>query len=103
MVPYLEALKSQTRVPVFYVTHDVAEAARLGDRMLLIQEGRIVQTVDLRAQAPTDTSEQAWLARRLDSVGAQELTAEIMLGGVSQTLARLAVAGLMAELQTSLI
>ena len=102
VIPYLEALKSQTRVPVFYVTHDVAEAARLGDRMLLMQDGRIVQAVDLRGGDTADPSEQAWLARRLAEVGAQELVAEIMLGGVSQTLARLAVAGLMAELRPSL-
>ena len=101
VIPYLEALKAQASAPIFYVTHDVAEAARLGDRMLLMQAGRIVQTVELRVEAPSDATEEAWLAKRLGSVGPDELIAEIVLSGASQAVARLAVAGLKAEQQSS--
>ena len=98
VIPYLEALKTQASAPIFYVTHDVAEAARLGDRMLLMQAGRIVETVELRGEAPSDATEEAWLAERLASVGPEELVAEIVLSGVSRAVARLAVAGLTADL-----
>jgi ABC-type molybdate transport system ATPase subunit len=43
----LEGWMRATRTPVFYVTHDVAEAWRLGSRpdaeVLRIEEGRIVR------------------------------------------------------------
>ena len=99
VIPYLETLKAQASAPIFYVTHDVAEAARLGDRMLLMQAGRIVQTVELRGETAPDANEAAWLAERLASVGPDELIAEIVLSGASRTVARLAVAGLTAELR----
>ena len=79
-------------MPIFYVTHDVTEAARLGDRMLMMRDGRIAETVDLAA-AP-DPSERAWLADRLAQVGADELAAEFVLSGASPTVARLAVEAL---------
>jgi molybdate transport system ATP-binding protein len=99
VIPYLEALKAQASAPIFYVTHDVAEAARLGDRMLLMQAGQIVQAVELRGETSSDSTEGAWLAKRLASVGPEELVAEIVLSGASRTVARLAVAGLKAERQ----
>jgi len=93
VVPYVEALRAQAGIPIFYVTHDVTEAARLGDRMLLMREGRIADAVDLRAAAP-DPGERAWLAGRLAQVGPEELTAEFVLSGASPTIARLAVQAL---------
>jgi molybdate transport system ATP-binding protein len=93
--PYVEALAREAKIPIFYVTHDVTEAARLGDRMLLMREGRIADTVDLRAAAP-DPGERAWLAERLAQVGPEELAAEFVLGGASPTIARLAVEALTA-------
>ena len=93
VAPYVEALRTQARIPIFYVTHDVTEAARLGDRMLLMKDGRIADTVELRAGAP-DPGERAWLAARLKQVGPEELTAELVLSGASPTIARLAVEAL---------
>lgn len=92
VAPYLDALRRERGVPIFYVTHDVTEAARLGDRMLLMREGRIAETVDLAA-AP-DPGERAWLAQRLGQVGGDELAAEFVLSGASPTVARLAVEAL---------
>jgi molybdate transport system ATP-binding protein len=93
VIPYVEALHRDAKIPIFYVTHDVTEAARLGDRMLMMRDGRIADTVDLRAAAP-DPGERAWLAERLARVGAEELTAEFVLSGASPTIARLAVEAL---------
>lgn len=92
VAPYLDAIRREGRTPIFYVTHDVTEAARLGDRMLMMREGRIVETVDLAA-AP-DPNERAWLAARLARVGVEELAAEFVLSGASPTVARLAVEAL---------
>jgi molybdate transport system ATP-binding protein len=93
VAPYVDALSREAKIPIFYVTHDVTEAARLGDRMLLMREGRIADTVDLRAAAP-DPGERAWLAGRLAQVGPEELAAEFVLSGASPTIARLAVEAL---------
>ena len=93
VAPYVEALSRDARIPIFYVTHDVTEAARMGDRMLLMREGRIVETVALRGAAP-DADARAWLARRLAQVGGDELAAELVLSGASPTVARLAVEAL---------
>lgn len=93
VIPYLETLCRDAKIPIFYVTHDVTEAARLGDRMLMMRDGRIADTVDLRAAAP-DSGERAWLVARLAQVGADELTAELVLSGASPTIARLAVEAL---------
>ena len=39
----LRALQAQVRKTILFVTHDVDEAFRLGDRIAVMQEGRIVQ------------------------------------------------------------
>ena len=92
VAPYLDALRREGGLPIFYVTHDVSEAARLGDRMLMMREGKISETVDLTASP--DPGERAWLAARLAQVGAEALAAEIVLSGASPTVARLAVEAL---------
>ena len=42
MLDLLETLFADTQVPVFYVTHDAAEAARLAARTIRLDRGRIV-------------------------------------------------------------
>ena len=42
ILPYLERLQQLMKIPVLYVSHDAAEVARLADRLLLMQAGRIV-------------------------------------------------------------
>jgi molybdate transport system ATP-binding protein len=46
ILPYLERLNREARVPVVYVTHALDEAARLADHLVLMQGGRV------RAQGP---------------------------------------------------
>ncbi len=93
VAPYVERLSREARIPIFYVTHDITEAARLGDRMLMMRDGCIVDTIELKTQAP-DAVEQDWLVRRLAQVGADELAAEFVLSGAAPTVARLAVEAL---------
>ena len=42
ILPYLERLRNQTKIPILYVTHDASEMARLADHIVLMQAGRSV-------------------------------------------------------------
>ncbi|HEY4125889.1 MAG TPA: TOBE domain-containing protein, partial [Rhizomicrobium sp.] len=41
ILPYLERLRDEAIVPVFYVSHAVDEVLRLADRVVLLREGRV--------------------------------------------------------------
>jgi len=41
ILPYLEAVANETRIPVLYVSHDTDEVARLADRVVVIEDGRV--------------------------------------------------------------
>jgi molybdate transport system ATP-binding protein len=41
ILPYLERLHQTLSIPMIYVSHDLAEVARLADRVLLMRAGRI--------------------------------------------------------------
>ncbi|MEW5422264.1 molybdenum ABC transporter ATP-binding protein [Amorphus sp. 3PC139-8] len=41
ILPYLERLNRERNIPIVYVSHDVAEVARLADRVIAISAGRI--------------------------------------------------------------
>jgi len=42
VVPYLERLRDQAKVPIIYVSHSVPEVSRLATTVVLIEEGRVV-------------------------------------------------------------
>ena len=42
ILPYLEALRDSAALPIIYVSHSVAEVARLADHLVLLQRGRVV-------------------------------------------------------------
>ncbi len=44
ILPYLERLRDEFALPILYVTHDVAEAARLGSTMVLLDNGRVARS-----------------------------------------------------------
>jgi molybdate transport system ATP-binding protein len=44
IAPYLNRLHRSLAIPVLYVTHDLSEVARLADRVLVMREGRIIET-----------------------------------------------------------
>lgn len=41
ILPYLERLHDELRIPILYVSHSPDEVARLADRMVLMEEGRV--------------------------------------------------------------
>ena len=44
ILPYLETLRRETGVSILYVTHTMAEVARLATHIVLIEDGRVVQS-----------------------------------------------------------
>jgi len=42
ILPYLEKLSASFNIPIIYVTHSIAEVARLADHMLGLEQGRLV-------------------------------------------------------------
>ncbi len=43
VMPYLERLRDTAKVPILYVSHDMAEVARLATTLVLVRDGRLVQ------------------------------------------------------------
>ncbi len=43
VMPYLERLRDTAEVPILYVSHDMAEVARLATTLVLVRDGRLVQ------------------------------------------------------------
>ena len=41
VMPYLEALRDQTAIPILYVSHDMAEVARLARHIVVLEAGRV--------------------------------------------------------------
>jgi molybdate transport system ATP-binding protein len=41
ILPYLEALAREARLPMLYVSHSVEEVARLADQIVVLQDGRV--------------------------------------------------------------
>src|SRR3954453_16977442 len=41
ILPYIERLRDETRIPIVYVSHQVAEVARLATTLVLLSEGRV--------------------------------------------------------------
>ncbi|MBI3676633.1 MAG: molybdenum ABC transporter ATP-binding protein [Proteobacteria bacterium] len=41
ILPYLERLRDETRLPMLYVSHSLEEVSRLADNMIVLQSGRI--------------------------------------------------------------
>jgi len=44
ILPYLERLRDQTATPILYVSHSVAEVARLATTVVVLDAGRVVQS-----------------------------------------------------------
>jgi molybdate transport system ATP-binding protein len=41
ILPFFETIKAAFATPILYVTHSLAEAVRLGDRLVVMREGRV--------------------------------------------------------------
>jgi molybdate transport system ATP-binding protein len=57
ILPYIERVRDQMRVPIVYVTHDHAEAEQLADEVIVLEQGRIIGR-DLTAEDRTKRGEQ---------------------------------------------
>ncbi|WP_102106848.1 molybdenum ABC transporter ATP-binding protein [Oceaniglobus roseus] len=44
ILPYLERLRDEARVPILHVSHALAEVARLATTVVAIQDGRVIRT-----------------------------------------------------------
>src|SRR5208283_2440596 len=47
IMPYLERLRDEARIPIVYVSHSVPEVARLSDTLVILEAGKV------RASGPT--------------------------------------------------
>jgi molybdate transport system ATP-binding protein len=43
IIPYLERIKAEQRLPMLYVSHAVDEVARLADELIVVNSGRVVR------------------------------------------------------------
>jgi molybdate transport system ATP-binding protein len=41
IMPYLERLRDEAHIPIIYVSHSIAEVARLSDTLVVLSEGRV--------------------------------------------------------------
>jgi molybdate transport system ATP-binding protein len=46
ILPYLERLRDETRIPIVYVSHSVSEVARLANRVIAVENGRLTASGD---------------------------------------------------------
>lgn len=44
ILPYLERLRSEAQIPILYVSHSVAEVARLATTVIVLEDGKVVRT-----------------------------------------------------------
>ena len=45
---YVERLRDEVRIPIVYVSHSLDEVVRLADSMVLLSDGRVLGTGDVR-------------------------------------------------------
>ncbi|MFT6913442.1 MAG: molybdate transport system ATP-binding protein [Paracoccaceae bacterium] len=44
IIPYLERLRDETRVPILYVSHAVSEVARLATTLVVLEQGKVMRS-----------------------------------------------------------
>jgi molybdate transport system ATP-binding protein len=47
ILPYLERLRHELKIPVVYVSHEIDEIARLADRLVVLSAGRVVASGEI--------------------------------------------------------
>ena len=53
LIPYLNQIHTQLTIPVIYVSHDLKEILQLGDFIIVIDKGKIVDSGDLKILCKT--------------------------------------------------
>ncbi|MBA4784851.1 MAG: molybdenum ABC transporter ATP-binding protein [Rhizobiales bacterium] len=86
ILPYLERLRDEAGIPIVYVSHSVAEVARLADQVVLMQEGQVAAVGDpgqvlagRRASALDRREAGSVLSGRVESVDAVNGLASVRL------------------------
>ncbi len=49
ILPYLEKLRSELKLPIIYVSHSIDEVARLADHLVVLNQGKVVSSGDIQA------------------------------------------------------
>lgn len=52
ILPYLERVRDELAVPIVYVTHDIEEVRRIADRVVTLEQGRVIASTS-NFQPPT--------------------------------------------------
>jgi len=47
LLPYIEQLKQQLKIPIIYVSHDIKEVLRLADYVVVIDKGKVIDEGDI--------------------------------------------------------
>ena len=47
LLPYLQKLQRATEIPIIYVSHSLEEIARIADRLILIDNGKVIANGEL--------------------------------------------------------
>ncbi|VAW57848.1 Molybdenum ABC transporter ATP-binding protein ModC [hydrothermal vent metagenome] len=49
IIPFIECIPEQLSIPIIYVSHDIKEVLRLADYIVVIDQGKIIETGDIAA------------------------------------------------------
>jgi molybdate transport system ATP-binding protein len=86
ILPYIERLRDQSRVPIVYVSHSIAEVARLASSIVLLSDGKVAASgptaeimhrldlFPLTGRAEAGAIVEATVERHDDAFGLTELT-----------------------------
>ncbi|MBO9100360.1 MULTISPECIES: molybdenum ABC transporter ATP-binding protein [Rhizobium] len=87
ILPYLERLRDETKIPIVYVSHAIAEVARLASRVVLLRDGHVeavgsaVEVLSLPSTAEGAERREAGvlLEGRIDSISQTHLLSTVAL------------------------
>jgi molybdate transport system ATP-binding protein len=70
ILPYIERIRDEVRIPVIYVSHAIDEVARLSNRVVLLEDGKVMAAgtpgeIFPEAHLPDDLAPQSILEARL--------------------------------------
>ena len=88
ILPFLDRLHQSLKLPILYVTHDRAEIDRLADHLVLMEEGRVIASGQLRQLQTDPTTPHAHSKRSATTLDAEAVAVDPVYG-----LATLAVPG----------
>jgi molybdate transport system ATP-binding protein len=95
--PYLERLRDESKIPMLYVSHSLDEVARLADRMIVLEDGRVVaegSLLDVTARLHLITGKELFAGTILEAVIASHDThyqlTQLSLGDQSLTVPHIA-------------